>query len=388
MREQTARVRGLKRQKLVQRNEDDYTPFVPAGLLPLLGLLIVFMIGLFPFASGVIEARAQATAQTALKEIEADWAKVSVSGQWVKLEGKAPSLNALKSAEDAIRKGRELTGFGLLARPVTRVINAASVASALPLPQTPAVDTLRDHYVTYALDRSVLELGGDIPDQTTRDAILEAARSRFTPPSFTFINDVMRITGEPAPDGFTQSALRGVNTLSRCQAGTASFKDMTFNLNCEASQAVASEIELIAKASLALGKTGRIDIFSPEDARLCNESLETLLSTTRIEFTINSAQISPDSAALLDQVTEAANACPGTLSIVGHTDSSGSSTQNASLSRQRAEAVRRALIDRGIPSERLTAEGLGATQPLADNAFETGRARNRRIEIKVSRGPN
>jgi len=56
------------------------------------------------------------------------------------------------------------------------------------------------------------------------------------------------------------------------------------------------------------------------------------------------------------------------------------------LGEARAAAVRDALIARGVPAERLRAQGLGAARPIADNQTESGRARNRRIEFHASAG--
>ncbi len=66
--------------------------------------------------------------------------------------------------------------------------------------------------------------------------------------------------------------------------------------------------------------------------------------------------------------------------IEGHTDSKGSRSYNMALSKKRAAAVRKALIDRfGVGSGRLSSEGYGPTKPVADNDEEEGRAKNRRV---------
>jgi outer membrane protein OmpA-like peptidoglycan-associated protein len=69
--------------------------------------------------------------------------------------------------------------------------------------------------------------------------------------------------------------------------------------------------------------------------------------------------------------------------IEGHTDSSGSAAINRRLSEQRAAAVKDALVKRGIAGERLSAEGLGADRPIADNATDAGREANRRVELWI-----
>ena len=69
------------------------------------------------------------------------------------------------------------------------------------------------------------------------------------------------------------------------------------------------------------------------------------------------------------------------IEVAGHTDSMGSDAYNMRLSRQRAEAVRNFLISRGVAADRLTAKGYGESQPVADNATEEGRFKNRRVEL-------
>jgi outer membrane protein OmpA-like peptidoglycan-associated protein len=74
-----------------------------------------------------------------------------------------------------------------------------------------------------------------------------------------------------------------------------------------------------------------------------------------------------------------------TVRVEGHTDSSGSAENNRDLSRQRAEAVMQALIERGVAAQRISAEGLGEERPIADNDTEQGRRANRRVEVYAIR---
>ncbi|MEM9458709.1 MAG: OmpA family protein, partial [Myxococcota bacterium] len=69
------------------------------------------------------------------------------------------------------------------------------------------------------------------------------------------------------------------------------------------------------------------------------------------------------------------------IEIAGHTDSQGDDTSNLELSRERAEAVKAYLTDRGIDGSRIRTRGAGETEPIADNATKKGRAQNRRIEF-------
>jgi OmpA-OmpF porin, OOP family len=116
----------------------------------------------------------------------------------------------------------------------------------------------------------------------------------------------------------------------------------------------------------------------------CERSLASLLAGEEIEFASASAVISARSAPLLDRLAKEARACPGNIRIEGHTDNIGRANFNLRLSDDRAAAVRAALIERGVPADRLQSEGFGATRPLADNHTPEGRAKNRRIEFHTS----
>ncbi|MBM3398758.1 MAG: OmpA family protein, partial [Betaproteobacteria bacterium] len=67
--------------------------------------------------------------------------------------------------------------------------------------------------------------------------------------------------------------------------------------------------------------------------------------------------------------------------IVGHTDSTGSDAINVPLSISRAQSARDYLVDRGVDSRRISVDGRGSREPVADNATAEGRTRNRRIDI-------
>ncbi|HEX4854809.1 OmpA family protein [Arenimonas sp.] len=101
-----------------------------------------------------------------------------------------------------------------------------------------------------------------------------------------------------------------------------------------------------------------------------------------INFDVDKATLRPDAAAVVTEIHSLLSNDPALrLSIDGHTDSTGTAERNRELSRQRAEAVQAALVAKGIAADRLQAQGFGPDQPLADNATEDGRAKNRRVEL-------
>lgn len=99
-------------------------------------------------------------------------------------------------------------------------------------------------------------------------------------------------------------------------------------------------------------------------------------------FAPGQAQLRTEALANLDRVVEFVQGRPGARVLIeGHTDATGSANLNQSLSQQRAESVRRALIDLGVDASRIQATGYGQTRPVADNATGEGRSRNRRVEV-------
>lgn len=101
-----------------------------------------------------------------------------------------------------------------------------------------------------------------------------------------------------------------------------------------------------------------------------------------VHFDTGKATIRPESTTTLDQAAALLRQASSVKAeIGGHTDNVGGADANLSLSQQRADSVREALIDRGIIADRLSAKGYGASAPIADNRSEEGRAKNRRVEL-------
>ena len=106
--------------------------------------------------------------------------------------------------------------------------------------------------------------------------------------------------------------------------------------------------------------------------------------TAATAFEVDSTRIQPAFDPVLDKIARIINKYGKThLTIIGHTDSTGSRAYNQKLSERRAESVARALRARGVIPERITTAGAGEDRPRASNATPEGRRKNRRVEIII-----
>jgi OOP family OmpA-OmpF porin len=103
-----------------------------------------------------------------------------------------------------------------------------------------------------------------------------------------------------------------------------------------------------------------------------------------VNFATNSAQLTPASSTVLDEVAATlVKRNDIRAEVAGHTDDRGAADYNRSLSQRRAESVRAYLLSKGVDASRLTARGYGEDSPIADNKTEKGRAENRRVELRA-----
>jgi photosynthetic reaction center cytochrome c subunit len=116
--------------------------------------------------------------------------------------------------------------------------------------------------------------------------------------------------------------------------------------------------------------------------RITQEGILVNLGGEELRFPSGSAVLPAGALPTLDRIAEMLAARPDLKAkIAGHTDSLGNPEINQALSRQRAESVMQALIERGVDPGRLSTEGYGAERPIADNTTDRGRRENRRVEI-------
>ncbi|MBT8410915.1 MAG: OmpA family protein [Octadecabacter sp.] len=124
--------------------------------------------------------------------------------------------------------------------------------------------------------------------------------------------------------------------------------------------------------------------FAPDTAT-CAVEANAVLAGGGVNFLTGSAELDAKSIRAINALSSIAQRCAGeaglTLEIAGHTDDTGNEADNQLLSESRANAVRDALIARGLDAQSIMATGYGQTRPLADNETPEGLAANRRIEF-------
>ena len=142
----------------------------------------------------------------------------------------------------------------------------------------------------------------------------------------------------------------------------------------------------IAVSTVTVAKPNPVTIVTPRPVTSPLDGLVTgeTVALRQVQFAQSSYVLLPSSSAELDQLVQVMNRNPQwRIEVAGHTDNVGDARLNLALSENRAKVVAHYLVRRGIAEDRINASGYGSSRPVADNAAEEGRVRNRRVEITV-----
>jgi outer membrane protein OmpA-like peptidoglycan-associated protein len=120
-----------------------------------------------------------------------------------------------------------------------------------------------------------------------------------------------------------------------------------------------------------------------DSLRLMMATRQTRLTLRGVNFELGKAVLLPISRDILEEVARSLVANPTVrVEVAGHTDSTGSRAVNERLSLARAESVKAFLVENGVAGDRMTVQGYASTQPVASNRTASGRAQNRRVELR------
>jgi outer membrane protein OmpA-like peptidoglycan-associated protein len=186
-----------------------------------------------------------------------------------------------------------------------------------------------------------------------------------------FANRIVTVNGD-APD---QSAAERAFSAAERAINTLPDADGAFDFVVDNIQVAG--VAGVGAAFAALGPN--------PDVAACQTAFTDTLAGRFVGFRSGAADVTPESARLLDALSAVAKACEAhRIEIGGHTDMDGSASRNILLSESRAIAVRAYLVGRGVAEAQLSAVGYGEDRPLVAEQTPEANARNRRIEFTVT----
>ncbi len=311
----------------------------------------------------------------ALKTAGIDWSSVGIDGRDVILTGKAPAADLRDRAEEIARGV-----YGV--RTVDNRITVNNSSAAAPSPIALSVP----YEINFSKNSGGVVISGMVPDEETRVSVVEIARQHVGADKVQ--DRLLIVSGAPA--GWRSAAEGIAAELDQFLRMNAALVDNELRLAGIVDSAdVRMDIEQAISGSLSSGGyKPKYEIMVPVPlaaASGCQQQFDRLLAERKIHFETASAQITPESYPLLDELARVASECPNAkIEIEGHTDARGSEQMNMKLSQARAESVVDYLVHKGISENRLSAVGYGESRPVADNETEAGRIKNRRIEFNVN----
>ena len=125
---------------------------------------------------------------------------------------------------------------------------------------------------------------------------------------------------------------------------------------------------------------------SVKPAEPAQSEVITLSDAGDVLFAFNQSELTPTAKSQLDSIMgKLQDADVISIKVIGFTDSVGSDAYNQGLSERRASSVAEYLLSQGVAPNKITSEGKGESQPVADNETDEGRAKNRRVELHINR---
>lgn len=318
-----------------------------------------------------------------------DWASVKVKGRAVFLSGEAPDNQTHQRAMTLIQGVEGV-------RQVTSEFTQPSVKKVEPPVTEAQPPYFPDPYQFKAgYDGHHLALSGHAPNIKSRSDIVNSAEQLFGAGNVT--EEIIVTQGGPdywqiktiqtllASLTHPQQAKAELNNKQLKLSGIITSPELKEQIESQLKQALPPSF--VSEFNIVVAKPVVDEVVETTIAAAagCQQQFNQLLSETKIHFKHALSEIDPVSMELLDKLADSAGQCKqATIEIAGYTDSSGDGERNMELSYRRAQAVKEALVSRGITTERLLVKGYGQNNPIADNSTPEGRALNRRIELNIS----
>ncbi len=246
-------------------------------------------------------------------------------------------------------------------------------ASAMSSAASAAVDTPAPGKVV---------VSGTVPDEATRQAVLTRAREVF---GADRVVDQLGVGNLVAPPNWTSYVQRIIsNDLKQVSRGQISVVGNVIDIKGEVGNEAARQ-QIVSELSTRLNSTYTVNNGLRIGAA-GQDQVDLTLANRTIEFETGNSTLTTAGRGVLDLLAPVLQRLSGrTFEVTGHTDALGSRPQNIALSAARADAVKAYLIGKGIIADSIATSGAGPDRPIADNDSAEGRARNRRIELRVVR---
>lgn len=241
-------------------------------------------------------------------------------------------------------------------------------------------------YITsFCKDSEEITLSGAVSDNDASEAFPERARDMFR---YWRIDSDLKVRDD-APSGYRRFMEQALIDLGQLDEGciTLTDRDLLIKGSIRSERAALGVKERL-DALADLGFTPRYELTLPvlsDEAIHCQQEFNQRVGAHEtVLFSFDSDVIHEIGRQLLDEVVEIGENCPDVgVRIEGHTDSVGDKDYNIELSKRRADSVVAYLVQKGVSPGRMSAVGMGFSQPTADNSTEEGRAQNRRIEFRI-----
>jgi OmpA-OmpF porin, OOP family len=222
---------------------------------------------------------------------------------------------------------------------------------------------------------------GTVPDDVSKLAILTKLREVYGADK---VVDQISIGAVVMPPNWNTNVQKLINpNLKLIKRGQFKVEGTVVSMRGEVSneaqkQQIASEVAGSLNPSYLVNNGLRI---TASEQGLLDQTLANRV----IEFEIGKSDLTPSGKQILDDMAGTLQKLKGQkVEIIGHTDDQGLRVSNVALSQARAETVKTYFSIKGIDAKRISASGVGPDRPVASNATGEGRARNRRIEFRLS----
>lgn len=226
-------------------------------------------------------------------------------------------------------------------------------------------------------------VSGDVPDVATRDAILQQLWKVYGKDK---VISHMQVGGVSTPANWGKFVTSMITpSLKNISHGSVTVKGNNITVagtvkSQKKQENVINKIRYAFNANYAV--TSSVKVVEPN----LQAKLDKTLDHRTVEFESGSAILTDEGKHILDEMADTIKKMPDPfIQIVGNTDNVGKRMNNIRLSLQRAMSVKQYLVSRGISAGSLSVSGMGPDNPIASNDTKKGRARNRRIDFRVTR---